>query len=99
MAYFADTEYGNTSETFQAEMRERRRIGDIVKQIEGCRDSITTNLMTWFRGVQWAEKNGGQIPESAYAAMERLIEARRQENELFKQLFGIAEDRLAIGKR
>jgi hypothetical protein len=99
MAYFADTQYGNTSETFQAEMREWRRIGNIVKQIEGCRDSITNCLMQWFRIVEWAEKNHEPIPETGYQAMERLIEARRQENDLFKQLFGIAEDRLAIAKR
>jgi hypothetical protein len=99
VSYFADVECGNTSETFQAEMAERRRIGDIVKQIEGCRATITTNLMVWFRCIQWAEKNGCPIPESAQQAMDDLISARQEENRLFRKLFGIAEDRLAIGKR
>jgi hypothetical protein len=97
MAYFA--EYGNTGEAFQAEMAEQRRIGATVKQIEDCRAGITTSLLTWFRCIQWASKNGEPIPESGYQAMDRLIESRKEEERLFRELFGIADNQKAIGKR
>jgi hypothetical protein len=99
--YFAQTPYGNVSDSFQQEMQERRRIGDTVKEIEGARATITTALLTFYRHVQWAEKHRQPIPETAFLAVDRLLEARRIENDLFADFFhsvGISE-RLGITRQ
>ena len=101
MAYFAD--YGNFSEHFQKEMTEQRRVGDLVKLIEGAQETVKTNMWTWLRSRQWIDKNPEasatqikQANKSADAAMQSLIGARQEENRLWKLLFGIEDQRRAI---
>lgn len=98
MAFYAQHGLANDA-VGQREIAETRRISEAVKQIEACRGNITTNLMQWFRCVQWAEKYGEAIPESAYQAMDQLVEARRQEERLFRALFGISDQLMAIEKQ
>ena len=42
--------------------------------------------------------HGGGGAKQAQQAMERLLEARNEENKLFRQLFGLTDDHIAIGK-
>ena len=91
MSYFASTDR-TTGEVGQAEMAEKRRIAEMLKRISDQQAGIATQASIWLRCRDANPKQAGQ-------AMERLLEARAQENALFRQLFGIDDERQAIEKR
>jgi hypothetical protein len=80
----------------QDEIAEQRRIDELVKRIEAQQSVVMGSLRLWLRNQQWATKNNRPLPASADEAMARLIEARREENRLFKVLFGIDAELRAI---
>jgi len=90
MAFYAQTD--NTAGACQEELREKRRLADALKEIEQCQASVMTSLQIWLRH----KDHGGK---TAQQALERLIEARQAENNLFKQLLQIDDKRPAITKR
>jgi hypothetical protein len=95
MGFYA--QYDNSTGAIgQAEMAEQRRVDELVKRIEAQQAVVMGSLRLWLRNQQWAAKNDRPLPASANVAMERLIEARREENRLFKVLFGIDAELRAI---
>jgi hypothetical protein len=89
--------YHSTTESpleVQQERAKRLKLDEMLRAIEGAQASVANNLGIWLRSYQHPK---GQ--QQAKQAMDRLIEARQEENRLFRELFGIADDRLAIGKR
>ncbi|WP_316200799.1 MULTISPECIES: hypothetical protein [unclassified Bradyrhizobium] len=69
----------------QDDLAKRRKIDDALKQIGHQQACVMINLQQWLRSRD-------------QAAMERLLEARAAENALFRDLFGISSDRLALTK-
>jgi hypothetical protein len=89
MAFYA--QHDNTAGACQEELRERRRLADALKEIEQCQAIVMTSLQTWLRHKDHPGKTAEQ-------AMERLMNARRQENLVFRNVLGIEPGRLAISR-
>jgi hypothetical protein len=87
MAVFATT----TLAEFQIS-EEERRLDQCIKEIGWHQQSVMTNLMTWRR------YRASSSPKTAGAALKRLIEARDEENRLFREILGLEPGQKAIPK-
>jgi hypothetical protein len=90
MPFFASTDR-TTGEVGQAELAEKRRLDEHLKQIGYQQQSVMTALSIWLR---CRDAN----PKQAAQALQRLVNARQEENRLFRELLGIEQDQLAISK-
>ncbi len=77
----------------QKEMAERRRVDEMLKQIEHCHANMMSSLSTWQR------HHVAGSAKTARQALEGVMAARETQNRLLREFLGIEEDRLAIGKR
>ena len=83
MAFYATSHSGLVG---QEEMEAKRKLEQQLKQIGEQQACVMINLQIWLRNKQ------------DRGAMERLLEARSEENRLFRELFGIEDSTLKIGK-
>jgi hypothetical protein len=70
------------SDPDKAERQRRQKLDDQLKAIEGAQATVANWLGVWLRADQHPE--GAKQAERAWKAMD---DARRQENELFLELF------------
>ena len=86
----------------QDEMAEKRRISEVLKQIADCQAMVMGNLSVWLRCRHEISPTGRILrdgsPKTAAQALERLVNARQEENRLFRELLGIADEQLKISK-
>jgi hypothetical protein len=81
--------YSHTT-IYQDEMTRKRVLDEKLKLIQQQQGRVMIALGVWLRAKH-------SMPKEAERAMQQLIEARSEENRLFRSLFGIKDDCLAIG--
>jgi hypothetical protein len=88
----------DAAEELQFKLSLGKRIGEIAAQ----QQIIAVQLETWLRHRRYADTHQlslrqKQTSDSAIqGAMRRIVEARSEENRLFREIFGVENDRLAI---
>lgn len=89
------------SEDEKIELQHQRDVAKTIKEIEQQSGVVMGALAHWLRQRSYRPKTSKEATmrdDAMQAAMDRLIKARQSENALFRELFGIEEDRLAIAK-
>jgi hypothetical protein len=86
LSYFAQTAPAQD----QAELAEKRRLGEAIKQVSVLASIQVTALEGWHlhRGYRTAQQ-----------FIDQFVEARRKQNELLKGILGIQPEVIAIEKR
>jgi hypothetical protein len=92
-------QYSFMSEEEKAQLQHQREVDGMVKEIEQQSAIVMTSLQQWLRQRDYrpqSDKQSRMRDENMRQAMDGLVKARERENALFRELFGIEDDRLAI---